>query len=121
MAVALGVFDAQHRQHGQVLQQRHRPQVAQVLGADDMQCVRFLTLVVADEAGVGDAFEDAFTVLVAGTHVAAFEGGGRAGKLPVGFVDDDRRPFAPGEQGCTHLLTEGDIAVEGLFDENQAL
>ena len=72
---------------------------------------------LAEEAGVGDAFDDAFAVFVAGALIAAFEGAGEAGEFGVGFVDDHGGMVGPFFVGGFCFVGEGDVAVEGLFHE----
>jgi hypothetical protein len=75
---------------------------------------------VLDEAGVGDAPENTFAVLVARSGVTRREGAFEGAKFTFGFVDDDGRTFGPREQVAGGFIGERHVAVERLLDENEA-
>jgi hypothetical protein len=78
-----------------------------------------LAAAVFEEAGAGDTFEDAFAVLVTGADVAAVQGLKQRAGVTIGFVDDDGGAVGPISEGGFNLGREGDVAVEGLLDEDE--
>ena len=116
VAVAFGVGDAKESDDGEVLVEGDGADVGQVFGCE-VKGLRGFGLAFAQECGVGEAFDDAFAVLVAGAGVAEFEGGGQAAEGAFGLVDDEGRAVRPASQ----VVLQGDIAVQGLLDEEESV
>ena len=71
MPVALDMFDAEQRHHRQILKQRHRAEVAQILAGQ--QNLATLSPMLCEQACIGDSFHDAFAILVARACVTKCE------------------------------------------------
>ena len=70
-----------------------------------------------DEAAVGEAFENAFAILVTGAGVAKAQGGVEAVESGVRFINDNLRPIRPGLKLIVQRVCQRHIAMERLLDK----
>jgi hypothetical protein len=76
---------------------------------------------VGEEGTIGNAFEDAFAVLVARAGVAQLQRHGQAFQRRIGFIDDNRWPVPPLlELECDARL-QSNVAMQRLFNEEKTL
>src|ERR687888_2398073 len=109
MSVSLDMLDAKQRHHCQVLEQSHRAEVAQVLARQYHPGA--LPPPSFQQAGVGDAFDDAFAILVARSGVAEFEGTRQVPDRAVGLVDDQGRSVRPLARCRAWIIAQSAVAM----------
>ena len=119
--VALGIWDPQRRDDGEILQQRNRRDVREILCAHLQGHLRGEPPPMRNQASIRDALEDAFAVLVARPDIAPSQGDGQGSDCTFGLIDNDRRPVAPCEQLLAGFLRVRHVAMKRLLHEQQAL
>ena len=97
MSVAFDMLDAQQRHHRQILEQSHRAEVAQILARKNHPFAD--PPLLFKQAGVRDAFHNAFAIFVARAGVAERERPRQIPNRTVGLVNDQARVIRPPAQG----------------------
>src|SRR5437660_5371921 len=95
MAVALNTAKAQRSTNRQILEQGNRADVDQVFATHDHGRAGLVASPVLQQAIVGDPFEYALAVLMAGSGVAELESLRQAVQVGVRFINNDRRQSRP--------------------------
>ena len=112
MAIALHAGDAQGCRHGEILGQRDRTEVGEIFAAED--CRQTGAAPLGEQAGVGDALENAFAILVAGAEVP----GGRIGQRSDRFGPNLRGSGTePPVDGLDVVLAAAGVLFKGLVEE----
>ena len=93
------------------------PSVAQVLARQHAWPA--LAAAPGQEARIGEAFHDAFAVLVAGARIAEIERARHIADRAVRFVDDERRAGpATRRSAGAHIVAERAVAMHRLLDDD---
>src|SRR5262249_24345981 len=93
--------------------------VCRIFASHQQGPARLRALALRDQAGVGDALEDAFAVLIAGPRIAQFQGARQAIEVAVGFVTDDPLHEGTLPHQCADFRVQSDIAVQRLLNETE--
>ena len=94
VSVTFNALNADGGAHGQILQQRNRSDIAEILAAHHNGLA--FTPAFFDEATVGDTLKNPFAILVAGSGIAKAQSGGQAVEVGIRFINDNRRSVGPG-------------------------
>ena len=121
MPVALHVGDAQVGHEGQILHDRDGADRGQVLATEEKLLFRMLPLELLDQAGMRDALENAFAVLVARTAIAQVKRALEILRVAVRFVDDHARMSRPRLQAAARVVVQRLGTENWLLDEDQML
>ena len=96
VSIALDGGNTQAGSDAAILNDRNRALVAEVFPTDEERTVWELFFLCLEKAGVGDALENAFAVLVAGSCVAKGESLLITVNVSIRFIDDDGGSMLPG-------------------------
>ena len=116
VSVAFDTGIAEGRLDMEVLEEGDGSDIPQVFAAHE-EVGTGVTIDFFDQAAVGEAFEDAFAIFVAGSPVATGEGLAENFGAGIGFVDDDRRGGASVGKFANIVRLQGGGTGEGLLDE----
>src|SRR5690349_3325945 len=109
LSVPLHASDAERRLYRQILQKRDRADIREVFPGEQAAAL-------FQEAGVRDALEYAFAVLVTCPRIPQRKRGWQVRERAVRLINDDGRAVRPIRERRANRGRKRDTPVHGLFD-----